>query len=46
MRGKKVIKQEIDIDTEIETGEGKEVLLPSDIFNAQNMKDQLPKINN
>jgi hypothetical protein len=41
------MKQEIDIDTaEIETGEGKEVLLPSDIFNAQNMKDQLPKINN
>ena len=31
--GKEVIKQEIDIETEIETGEGKaEVLLPSDIF--------------
>jgi hypothetical protein len=34
--GKEVIKQEIDIDTEIETGEGKaEGLLPSDIFKAQ-----------
>lgn len=31
-----VIKQEIDIETEIETGEGKaEVLLPSDIFNTK-----------
>ena len=34
--GKEVIKQEIDIDTEIESGKGKaEDLLPSDIFKAQ-----------
>jgi len=35
-------KQEIDIDTEIETGEEKEVLLPSYIFIAQHTKDQFP----
>ncbi len=40
--GKEVIKQEIDIDTEIETGEGKaEDLLPSDIFKAQNTKESI-----
>ena len=40
--GKEVIKQEIDIDTEIETGEGKaEVLLPSDIFKVKIRKNQL-----
>jgi hypothetical protein len=44
--GKEVIKQEIDIDTEIETEEGKaEILLPSDIFKAQNTKE-LSKTNN
>ena len=46
--GKEVIKQEIDINTEIETGEGKtEVLLPSGIFNAQNTKESITyKTNN
>jgi hypothetical protein len=40
--GKEVIKQEIEIDTKIEIGEGKaEVLLPSDIFKAQNMKESI-----
>ena len=40
--GKEIIKQEIGIDTEIETGEGKaEVLLPSDIFKAQNTKESI-----
>ncbi len=40
--GKEIIKQEIGIDTEMETGEGKaEVLLPSDIFKAQNTKESI-----